>query len=134
MRQARCALHLAIAPMHTVLVGCSLCWHGCTDSSCPPNALVGGPAFSLPAVLARQPPHVPALRFMNFEGQPEAGDLTNRIEQVGPEFLQASCRCCCMHMIKPDANPSAGALAVLPPPGPPGTQHSDLVFFLSLAR
>ncbi|PRW56345.1 glycosyltransferase-like protein [Chlorella sorokiniana] len=42
----------------------------------------GGPAFSLPAVLARQPPHVPALRFMNYEGQPEAGDLTNRIEQV----------------------------------------------------
>ena len=42
----------------------------------------GGPAFSLPAVLARQPPHVPAVRFMNFEGQPEAGDLTNRIEQA----------------------------------------------------
>jgi len=43
----------------------------------------GGPAFSLTAVLARQPPHVPSVRFMNFEGQPEAGDLTNRYEQVG---------------------------------------------------
>ncbi len=28
------------------------------------------------------PPHVPAVRFMNFEGQPEAADLTNRIEQA----------------------------------------------------
>lgn len=27
---------------------------------------------------------------MNFEGQPEAGDLTNRIEQVGPAI---GCRC-----------------------------------------
>jgi hypothetical protein len=39
--------------------------------------------FSLTAALARQPAHVPAVRFMNFEGQPEAADLTNRIEQVG---------------------------------------------------
>lgn len=29
-----------------------------------------------------QPAHVPAIRFMNFEGQPEAGDLKNRYEQV----------------------------------------------------
>lgn len=33
-------------------------------------------------MLARQPAHVPSVRFMNFEGQPEAGDLTNRYEQV----------------------------------------------------
>lgn len=56
------------------------------------RAPAGGPAFSLPAVLARQPPHVPALRFMNFEGQPEAGDLTNRIEQVGALGRQ-TCMC-----------------------------------------
>lgn len=38
--------------------------------------------FSLAAVLAEQPSHVAAARFLNFEGQPEAGDLTNRFEQV----------------------------------------------------
>ncbi|KAL4457894.1 hypothetical protein ABPG75_012759 [Micractinium tetrahymenae] len=42
----------------------------------------GGPAFSLTAELAAVPAHVPAVRFMNFEGQPEAADVTNRIEQV----------------------------------------------------
>lgn len=44
--------------------------------------LPGGPANSLAAALARQPPHVPAARFLNFEGQPEAGGLRNRFEQV----------------------------------------------------
>ena len=39
-------------------------------------------ATSLPAALAAVPPHVPSLRFMNFEAQPEAGDLENRFEQV----------------------------------------------------
>lgn len=34
------------------------------------------------AVLRRQPDHVSSLRFMNIEGQAEAGDLTNRFEQV----------------------------------------------------
>lgn len=43
----------------------------------------GGPLFSLPGVLARVPPHVPAVRFMDFEGQPEAGGITNRYEQAG---------------------------------------------------
>lgn len=33
-------------------------------------------------VLSRQPPHIPAVRFMNFEGQPEAGEQANRFEQV----------------------------------------------------
>ena len=42
----------------------------------------GGPVLSLPAVLSRQPAHQPSVRFMNFEGQPEAGDLVNRYEQV----------------------------------------------------
>lgn len=36
------------------------------------------------------PPHVPAVRFMNFEGQPEAADLTNRIEQA----REGRCRDC----------------------------------------
>ena len=44
--------------------------------------LPGGGAASLSAELGRQPAHVPAVRFMNFEGQPEAGDLVNRYEQV----------------------------------------------------
>lgn len=34
------------------------------------------------AVLAQQPDHVSSLRFLNVEGQAEAGDLTNRFEQV----------------------------------------------------
>jgi hypothetical protein len=34
------------------------------------------------AVLRQQPDHVSSLRFMNIEGQAEAGDLTNRFEQV----------------------------------------------------
>lgn len=42
----------------------------------------GGGAFSITEVLGRVPPHCPSMRFMNFEGQPEAGDLTNRYEQV----------------------------------------------------
>ncbi len=42
----------------------------------------GAPAFSLPGVLGRVNGSVPAVRFMNFEGQPEAGDLVNRYEQV----------------------------------------------------
>jgi hypothetical protein len=33
-------------------------------------------------VLARQPDHVSAVRFLNYEGQPEAVDLVNRFEQV----------------------------------------------------
>ena len=45
------------------------------------------------AVLAGQPDHVSAVRFLNYEGQPEAVDLVNRFEQV------------------PDA--SAGSIAVL---------------------
>ena len=59
-------------------------WHASPPkliAGCCPAA-AGGPAFSLTATLARQPPHVPAVRFMNFEGQPEAGDITNRIEQA----------------------------------------------------
>ena len=39
------------------------------------------------AVLARQPEHVPAVRFLNFEGQPEAVDLVNRWAHVGPHAL-----------------------------------------------
>lgn len=42
----------------------------------------GGPAHSLTAILAAVPPWQPAVRFMNFEGMAEAGDLTNRYEQV----------------------------------------------------
>ncbi len=61
---------------------CAIEYQAMSSISPCPTLIAGGPAFSLPAVLARQPPHVPALRFMNFEGQPEAGDLTNRIEQV----------------------------------------------------
>ena len=38
--------------------------------------------MSITAVLSAAPAHVPALRFMNFEGQLEAGGLTNRFEQV----------------------------------------------------
>ena len=45
--------------------------------------------FSLTAALAREPAHVPAVRFMNFEGQPEAADLRNRIEQVGGALRRA---------------------------------------------
>ncbi len=41
-----------------------------------------GGSFSLAGALSRQPPHVAAARFLNFEGQPEAVDLTNRFEQV----------------------------------------------------
>jgi hypothetical protein len=48
-----------------------------------PTKPAGGPLFSLPGVLARVPPHVPAVRFMDFEGQPEAGGITNRYEQAG---------------------------------------------------
>jgi hypothetical protein len=42
----------------------------------------GTPPCLPAAALARQPPHVPAVRFMNFEVQPEAGDIANRFEQV----------------------------------------------------
>lgn len=42
----------------------------------------GNPSFNIAVELASQPPHVSALRFMNFEGQVEAGDLVNRYEQV----------------------------------------------------
>ena len=34
--------------------------------------------FLVFTVLARQPAHIPAVRFLNFEGQPEAVDLVNR--------------------------------------------------------
>ena len=33
-------------------------------------------------MLAGQPDHVAAVRFLNYEGQPEAVDLVNRFEQV----------------------------------------------------
>lgn len=42
----------------------------------------GGPVMSVTAVLGKIPPHVPGVRFMNYEGQPEIGDAVNRIEQV----------------------------------------------------
>ncbi len=38
------------------------------------------PAFL--ADLAGQPDHISAVRFLNYEGQPEAVDLVNRFEQV----------------------------------------------------
>eukprot|EP01026_Neomeris_dumetosa_P028844 TRINITY_DN2336_c0_g1_i4.p1 TRINITY_DN2336_c0_g1~~TRINITY_DN2336_c0_g1_i4.p1 ORF type:complete len:616 (-),score=86.67 TRINITY_DN2336_c0_g1_i4:287-2134(-) len=38
--------------------------------------------FSVASVLGQQPPHVSSLRFMNYEGQPEAGDIANKYEQV----------------------------------------------------
>lgn len=44
--------------------------------------LPGGPVLSLTAVLARVPKTIPAIRFMNFEGQPEIVDSVNRYEQV----------------------------------------------------
>jgi len=40
----------------------------------------GMPAFL--ADLAGQPDHISAVRFLNYEGQPEAVDLVNRFEQV----------------------------------------------------
>ena len=36
-------------------------------------------AFSLADEFAKQPSHVSSLRFMNFEGQPEFGDVQNRL-------------------------------------------------------
>jgi hypothetical protein len=42
----------------------------------------GCPVMSVTAVLGKIPPHVPGVRFMNYEGQPEIGDAVNRIEQV----------------------------------------------------
>lgn len=57
--------------------------------TCPPAA----------AVLARQPPHLPAVRFMNFEGQPEAGDLTNRFEQVRCTVQHMSRRSLCLSAV-----------------------------------
>lgn len=44
--------------------------------------LPGGPLLSITDTLRRQPAHTPAVRFMNFEGQPECGDVVNRYEQV----------------------------------------------------
>ena len=38
--------------------------------------------LAVSAVLAYQPAHVSAVRFLNYEGQPEAVDLVNRFEQV----------------------------------------------------
>lgn len=40
------------------------------------------PSMDFAAELASQPPHVSSVRFMNLEAFPEAGDLTNRYEQV----------------------------------------------------
>eukprot|EP00210_Caulerpa_lentillifera_P008089 g7723.t1 len=40
------------------------------------------PDFSLVHEFAQQPNYVSSVRFMNFEGQPEFGDVTNRYEQV----------------------------------------------------
>lgn len=42
----------------------------------------GDQGTSIPTILARQPSHVPAVRFMNYEAQPEAGDVVNRYEQI----------------------------------------------------
>lgn len=42
----------------------------------------GGPTASITAELERQPDHVPAVRFMNYEAQPEISDVINRFEQV----------------------------------------------------
>lgn len=33
-------------------------------------------------MLKQQPHHVSSVRFLNVEGQAEAGDITNRLEQV----------------------------------------------------
>jgi hypothetical protein len=47
--------------------------------------LPGGNEASIRTELSRQPPHVPAVRFLNYEGQPELGnvnDVVNRFEQV----------------------------------------------------
>eukprot|EP01023_Acetabularia_acetabulum_P027013 TRINITY_DN25552_c0_g1_i3.p1 TRINITY_DN25552_c0_g1~~TRINITY_DN25552_c0_g1_i3.p1 ORF type:complete len:728 (-),score=153.66 TRINITY_DN25552_c0_g1_i3:96-2009(-) len=38
--------------------------------------------FSVASVLGQQPNHVSSLRFMNYEGQPESGDVVNKFEQV----------------------------------------------------
>ncbi|GMH41555.1 hypothetical protein BSKO_09465 [Bryopsis sp. KO-2023] len=40
------------------------------------------PSFSLITEFAKQPSYVSSVRFMNFEGQPEVGDIKNRFEQV----------------------------------------------------
>ncbi|KAI3436820.1 hypothetical protein D9Q98_006230 [Chlorella vulgaris] len=63
----------------------------------------GGPLFSLPGVLARVPPHVPAVRFMDFEGQPEAGGITNRYEQAGGAWGGVSLFRVHKHFITPEA-------------------------------
>lgn len=42
----------------------------------------GQASADIAALLAAVPAHVPSLRFMNFEGLPEAADLDNRYEQV----------------------------------------------------
>ena len=42
----------------------------------------GGPSTSIASTLARVPAHVASVRFMNHEGQAEAGDLVNRYEQI----------------------------------------------------
>jgi hypothetical protein len=50
---------------------------------------VGHPSGSLAAVLAALPCNVPAVRILNYEAQPEAGDVVNRYEQVGRRARRA---------------------------------------------
>lgn len=43
---------------------------------------MGNPSFNLAADLAAQPPHVAAVRLLNYEAMPEAVDVSNPFEQV----------------------------------------------------
>jgi hypothetical protein len=57
---------------------------------------VGHPSGSLAAQLAALPCHVAAVRILNFEGQPEAGDVANRYEQVSGAGKHAAVPRCCL--------------------------------------
>ena len=53
--------------------------------------LVGGSEANIPGYFAKLGPHVPAMRFMNFEGQAEAGDVESQFLQItlfrAPKFF-----------------------------------------------
>lgn len=65
----------------------------------------GGHAASITAELSLQPAHVPAVRFLNFEGQPEFGNMQNRYEQVTLFRVSGVIDCmrpsCCCHVSIP---------------------------------
>lgn len=94
----------------------------------------GGPAFSLTAELAAVPPHVPAVRFMNFEGQPEAADLTNRIEQASRRGWGLQQTVGLAGSLWCRDNPGFPALALLgeAPLQPPALRFSPLPFSLQV--